>query len=1025
MNNPVRILAMGWYGAGNVGDELLLQTLIQWCEEAGARVSALSAFPQHTRDLHGIDAIDSFNLRAVAERMSETDLFVLGGGGLFQTHYAFTIPGLYDYERGDISAYARPVLMARQMGVPTLLWAQGVGPLDGREAREIVRDVFSKASHFSVRDESSGRLLKEIGVEREVWMAPDPAWAFPVRWRGAAPSDGKQRLGLVLREWDFAAGWEDAFVEAVRHAVQPEMHRLVWIPFQAGDAGEQASDKRLVDALTSRLGEYEHEVVLPRTPADAEDALGDCDRIACMRLHAQVLALKLGKPALCIEYDPKMAHASEMAGVRASARLMPSAQMDAWRRALVALVDADMPAVPLQAVQELEREALSHKRWLHSAIESAQDRDRTPARWNGDGFDWMRAWETSAMHRLFARRESGLVAQAARSEGKMAVLQGVLQEKEQAAAAASKSAAQHEQELVSLRSAMEAARSELSTERGRVMDMGLRIDELQKQLESYDQAKRTIADQELELESLRSEMEAKAVMDARLESMQGELNGRDDAIRALREEIGSERTAACASAEEASWLRVVNAELSHEGGRLAARLSEQTAEFDKVTTSLSWKITHPLRLTRALITLPAPERKQLFFSMLRSVFWSLPEPLRIRMAPIRSRLSARARQADVVQNLPSTEFDWIALANSSAKIAIVPCAFEFDDLVNQRPINLAKYLARKGYVVIFAAWQWSRGERLAKSNGEVYPGVWQIDLYSLIDHAAKLDCRTDRDSMFFLTLPAPELVSLHQAMRKAGMAVIYDILDEWEAFHGVGQAPWYSLAHECEAVLVSDVVAAVSPPLVAKFGHLRSDLQVIGNGYMPSTLGIDHKFVAARSSEKGAVPRFGYFGHLTDAWFDWSTVLGAARILTDCQFEIIGYGEPDWVREAAEKLPNLTLVGKIPPSGLWAYARHWHAGLAPFRPGPLALAIDPIKVYEYIYLGLPTVCTGIPHLAMLPGVAVVEGIDEFVAACRAKAATEPDYDAMDRCLEDTTWEARFDALLTLATADGFRGAYVS
>ena len=62
--------------------------------------------------------------------------------------------------------------------------------------------------------------------------------------------------------------------------------------------------------------------------------------------------------------------------------------------------------------------------------------------------------------------------------------------------------------------------------------------------------------------------------------------------------------------------------------------------------------------------------------------------------------------------------------------------------------------------MIFAAWQWSRDERLSKSNREVMPGIWQIDLYSLIDQASKLSCRKDSRSAYFITLPAPDLVNV-------------------------------------------------------------------------------------------------------------------------------------------------------------------------------------------------------------------------------------------------------------------------
>ncbi len=1002
MDKPLRVLATGWYGAGNAGDELLLQMLIRYCEEAGARVSVLSTFPSHTQRVHGVDAVDAFDFRAVAKCMDEADLFVLGGGGLFQTHHELAASGLYDYAHGDITSYARPVLMARQMDVPALLWAQGVGPLDSSEARDIVRDVFAGAAYSSVRDQHSAALLREIGVEREIPVAPDPVWALPVESGKLPADDGRQRLGLVVRDWEFAPGWQDALVDAIRHAISPAGQRLVWIPFQLGDEDWSNSDERLVDALMARLGEYEHEVVSPRMPVQAVDALRSCDRIASMRLHAQILGLKLGRPTLAIEYDPKMARASEMAEAPASARLAPSSPVDAWRHALAALVSAEAPTAAPGRVRELGQAALEHKRVLNAAIDSVRG-GRTSRHWRSAEFDWMQTWAAGAMHRVFARRENSLAAQAARSEARLASLRETFD------------------------AAGSAANSEVMAERAKTRDLELRQGELQEALrqesELHTNARGMVAQQ---AEAISRQAELIALQEGVVDALKAELDDRARAIDAMQAEISAYKAEVQSLAQDVSRLRAENAGLSCKNGELVAQLSGIEKEFDAVTTSRSWRLTLPLRIARTLAVAPGQERRRVLSGISRSVFWSMPEPLRHALGPVRRRLGGgRAQQAAPGLDCSDASLDWVALANSSAKVAIVPCAFEFDELVNQRPINLAKYLAGKGCTVIFAAWQWSRGERLAKSNREVYPGVWQVDLYDLIDRVADLERRKDSDSAYFLTLPAPELVGLHQAMRKAGLVVVYDILDDWEAFHGVGQAPWYSSAHEHEAVMVADAVAAVSPPLVAKFRHLRSDLHVVGNGYTPATLGVDNKFRAARTDAGDGKVRIGYFGHLTDAWFDWNVVLDAARSLPGFRFEMIGYGEPQWVRDAAAELPNLVLVGKVAPGELWKHAQHWHAGLAPFKPGTLAVAIDPIKVYEYIYLGLPTICTGIPHLAALPGVAVVEGSEAFVAACRDKAATRPDYEAMERCLQDTTWEARFDALTKLAAAAGLREAYVS
>lgn len=1024
VNRRLRVLAFGWYGAGNVGDELLLRMLIDWCDEAGAQVSALSAFPDHTGSVHQIQAVDAFDVRAVAKCMLESDLFVLGGGGLFQTHHKFTLPGLYDYVQGDIAGYARPLLMARQMGVPTVLWAQGVGPLEGEWPRQIVKDVFSHATYASVRDEGSSSLLRELGVERRLVVAPDPVWALPVEAR--APVAGrKQRIGLVLREWSFVSGWEDVLVSALREAASPDRHTLVWLPFQAGEVQGASPDVALAEALGARLEEYEQETVVCNQPLDAATALRDCDRLVCMRLHAQILGLKLDKPVLCLEYDEKMSRVSEMVDLPSSARLSLPSPLGDWQSAFAALLDGEGGRASRQHLDGLQDTALAHKELLNEAIDASRGHT-TSSSWHGSGFDWLGAWSDDSMRRTFARREALVSEQLARRDARLDALTQSLAQRDQSIVVA-------DQAVALVRDALQHRESELVRARAETEDVK---QELGQQLAARE-ASRALEEQ---LHSIRSELTASAEAVASLnrelarrEAREQELAGVAESYLAQMRELRAEiecrefdeaasmdellaRTAAIDDlVREAARLRSEYELLGRERARIEELLVQRTDERDRILASSSWRLTRPLRVARALLLAPMQERKQLVHRLLRAVSARLPG-----LPP------APPQEPHQLQSRSDTPLDWVALANRSDKVAIIPSAFEFEELANQRPINLAKFLASRGYTVIFAAWQWSRDELLLRSNREVGPGIWQIDLYALIDQAQGLAGRGDSGSAYFITLPAPELVDLHRVMRRTGMSIVYDIMDDWQQFHAVGQAPWYSMGHEREAVMVADVVAAVSPPLLRKFAALRSDLRVVGNGYTPEILGLDNRFCATRARENREGPfRIGYFGHLTDAWFDWPVVLEAARTLEECRFEIIGYGEPAWVRDAAMQLPNVELVGKVVPAELWKHAQSWHVALAPFKPGPLAEAIDPIKVYEYIYFGLPTVCTGIPHLADLPGVTVANDMVEFIDACRIGIDQAPDYDAMAVCLRDVTWAARFEALIGGLGANGFRELYVS
>lgn len=71
--------------------------------------------------------------------MERLDLFVLGGGGI-----------LYDR---DAATYLREISVARELGLPSMLYAISAGPLTTASARGAVRQVLNAAAPvITVRD---------------------------------------------------------------------------------------------------------------------------------------------------------------------------------------------------------------------------------------------------------------------------------------------------------------------------------------------------------------------------------------------------------------------------------------------------------------------------------------------------------------------------------------------------------------------------------------------------------------------------------------------------------------------------------------------------------------------------------------------------------------------------------------------------------------------------------------------------------------------------------------------------------
>lgn len=426
-----RVLVGGWYGAGNLGDEMLLDLFIRWCREKGAEPTAISIDPAATQRLHGIAAVDLFDLEGVLGAMREADLFALGGGGLLQTHHNFTQRALYDFSAADIGSYVRPMLMARQLGVPTLFWAQGLGPLQGDEPRAVVRDLLSWVGHASLRDASSLALLRELGCTRDFPVAPDPAWAWPlpaVAPRAAGPA---RRIAIVPRSWDAAPEWSDRFLEALRRQLAPEQASIVWMVSQANAVPGRASDDvEFIRGMIDRLGDgYAQSLLIHPSPSDWAATLAGCDAAIVMRMHAQILALRLGLPTLAIEYDPKMAVVSSDAGLPHAHRIGVSSPHEAWERGIadwLALATSGK-ALPSPAIARLEGDALVHRGVLHAALASADRRKDTLPAWRSEGVDWIAAWRRAALEAELDRAREQLQALSQRlgaAEAELARLRG-------------------------------------------------------------------------------------------------------------------------------------------------------------------------------------------------------------------------------------------------------------------------------------------------------------------------------------------------------------------------------------------------------------------------------------------------------------------------------------------------------------------------------------------------------------------------------------------------------------------------
>lgn len=403
-----RALAIGFYGAPNVGDEALLDVLLRRVTELGGELVIASIDPAGSARMHGVEAVEFSNLGEVCRALIHCDVMIMGGGGIFQDHHPFNLDALYLPYANDISGYARPMLMARQLGVPVIIWGHGVGPLTAAGPRALVRELFEGAAAVSVRDQKSLALLREIGVGREISVGADPGWLFS-RYHAVPkrPTSGRagKTLAVVVREWG-KGSWKKQITDALQKVLTPEW-RIQWIAFQANtDRSGALSDLPLVDELRGKLGlRPDDEVLTPATPVEAWTLLAEADAVFSMRLHASVLALLAGKPICGLEYDEKLTHAHRMAEMPDVLRLKIDDPVGRYETALRALMQQEWKPEP-GVLESLQRSAQVHLDILESC-KGLQVRDVT---FEAGSVDWLGMWLQQALREV---SEVGLRSQHA------------------------------------------------------------------------------------------------------------------------------------------------------------------------------------------------------------------------------------------------------------------------------------------------------------------------------------------------------------------------------------------------------------------------------------------------------------------------------------------------------------------------------------------------------------------------------------------------------------------------------------
>ena len=320
--NP-RILLVGYYGFGNIGDEAILAATAAALRRERPRIgiTAVSGDPIATAREHAVTAVDWHDPYRIARAAERADLVIVGGGGLFHDYWGVDPGVLLTRRSWGIPHFAGAAVVAALAGRPVMLYGVGVGPLASEEGRRATAGLSAIAGAITVRDEGSAAVLRGIGVDpAKIEVTADPAFLLRPS-PGVDPAPGRERplLGVCLRPWAIGVEppeWERAVAEGLDRFLAARGGTALFLPFQSAP-GAREDDRRVAERVVSRMRERDRAVVseVPASGAAAAGILSACDVVVGMRLHSLVFALSAGVPPVAVGYDPKVSALMETFGL--------------------------------------------------------------------------------------------------------------------------------------------------------------------------------------------------------------------------------------------------------------------------------------------------------------------------------------------------------------------------------------------------------------------------------------------------------------------------------------------------------------------------------------------------------------------------------------------------------------------------------------------------------------------------------------------------------------------------------------
>ena len=320
-----RILVAGWYGADNLGDELMLRAVLNHLPEEALDRTAVLLWDNSTYDRLSLDPrIHAIHYPASTRELDALvdhfDVVVWGGGAILDD--AQFNDDANNFNTGNLFIRINELMIGRGKQV-YCLGLSANEQVSGKRYIEHLKHIARHAAHFSLRDSRSIETLARCGISKQLLHAcEDLVFSFDMQDRSDHAKTDGYTIGFILFHGDTPletyARMIAGVVDAAKTVVEGKTTEVLLIPF----LNEGHFDDRMNAELKGLLANLNADVDLADYTLDVSSSpIRRCDAVVCYKYHAALIACSYGIPCLIASrgenahYANKMTHLAHLAGI--------------------------------------------------------------------------------------------------------------------------------------------------------------------------------------------------------------------------------------------------------------------------------------------------------------------------------------------------------------------------------------------------------------------------------------------------------------------------------------------------------------------------------------------------------------------------------------------------------------------------------------------------------------------------------------------------------------------------------------